>query len=143
MTIHILNGPNLNRLGSREPGIYGTATLADIEVACRKQAAALGCEIVFRQTNSEGELIGWLHEADQSAGVVLNAAGYTHTSVALYDAIQAIHAPVVEIHLSNVHARESFRHRSILAAAAKGVICGFGRDSYLLAMTALVGFQSG
>ena len=141
-TIHILNGPNLNLLGRREPDIYGNVTLDDIKAACRDHASRLACETTFRQTNSEGELVGWLHEADGSTGVVLNAGAYTHTSVALHDAILAIGTPVIEVHLSNVYAREPFRHRSMLAPVARGVICGLGTDSYLLAMNALVGLQS-
>ncbi len=141
--IHILNGPNLNRLGGREPGVYGTLTLADIERMCRDHGQTLGHEITFRQSNSEGELVGWVHDANDSHGVVFNAGAYTHTSIALHDAVRAIAAPVIEVHLSNIHAREAFRHHSMLAAAAQGVICGFGANSYLLAMTALVGLQSG
>lgn len=144
-TIHILNGPNLNRLGAREPDIYGGATLAEIEAKARERAAARGFELVFRQSSREGDLVDWLHEAADSAGVVLNAAGYTHTSVALHDAIRAIDPPVVEVHLSNVFAREAFRHHSTISPAAKGVICGFGAESYLLAIDAIAGLaaQSG
>jgi 3-dehydroquinate dehydratase-2 len=141
-TIHILNGPNLDRLGTREPEIYGGLTLAEIEAKARARAAERGFEIVFRQSNHEGELVGWLHEAADSAGVVLNAAAYSHTSVALHDAIRAIDAPVIEVHLSNVFRREAFRHHSTLSAAAKGVICGFGADSYLLAIDALTGLKA-
>ena len=136
-TIHILNGPNLNRLGLREPPIYGGATLADIEKRARDRAAEKGFEITFRQSNIEGELVGWLHDAADSAGVVLNAASYTHTSIALHDAIRSIDAPVIEVHLSNVFAREGFRHHSTISAVAKGVICGFGAESYLLAIDAI------
>jgi 3-dehydroquinate dehydratase II len=136
-TIHILNGPNLNRLGVRESGIYGTVTLAKIEERAREHAASRGYEIVFRQSNHEGALVDWLHEAADSAGVVLNAGAYTHTSIALHDAIRAIPAPVIEVHLSNVFARETFRHHSTLSPVAKGVICGFGADSYLLAIDGL------
>jgi len=141
--IHILNGPNLNRLGLREPGIYGGVTLADVERRTRERAGERGHDVVFRQSNHEGDLVDWLHEAADSAGVVLNAGAYTHTSVALHDAIRAIDAPVVEVHLSNVFAREAFRHQSTLSAVAKGVICGFGADSYLLAIDALVGLGPG
>ncbi len=141
-TIHILNGPNLNRLGQREPGIYGAVTLAGIEAKAREHAAARGFEVVFRQSSHEGDLVDWLHEADDSAGVVLNAGAYTHTSVALHDAIRAIGAPVIEVHLSNVFSREAFRHHSMLSAAAKGVICGFGAESYLLAIDALAGLEA-
>lgn len=139
--IHILNGPNLDRLGRREPSVYGAQTLSDIEEICRKRAEELGFGLVFRQSNHEGDLVSWLHEAGESAGVALNAAAYTHTSVALHDAIRAIAAPVVEVHLSNVHAREAFRHHSMIAGAAAGVICGFGAHSYLLALDALAGLR--
>ena len=142
-TIHILNGPNLNRLGLREPDIYGATTLADVEAKARERAAALGFEIVFRQSNHEGVLVDWLHEASDSAGIVLNAGAYTHSSVALHDAIRAIDAPVIEVHLSNVFAREPFRHHSTLSAVAKGVICGFGADSYILAIEAIAGLRAG
>jgi 3-dehydroquinate dehydratase-2 len=142
-TIHILNGPNLNRLGLREPAVYGATTLADIEGAARKRAEERGFDAVFRQTNHEGELVGWLHEASDSAGVVLNAGAYTHTSVALHDAIRSIAAPVVEVHLSNVFAREAFRHHSTISPVAKGVICGFGAASYLLAIDAIAGLAAG
>jgi 3-dehydroquinate dehydratase-2 len=135
--IHILNGPNLNRLGLREPSIYGKATLADIEAATLGRAKERGFSAIFRQSNHEGELIDWLHAASESAGVVLNAGAYTHTSIALHDAIRAIDAPVVEVHLSNVFAREAFRHHSTISPAARGVICGFGVESYLLAIDAL------
>jgi 3-dehydroquinate dehydratase II len=135
--IYVLNGPNLNLLGTREPEIYGRATLADIEAACVAKAATLGRTIVFRQSNIEGELVNWLQEAkDNGAAVVLNAAAYTHTSVALHDTIKAIGIPVIETHLSNPAAREDFRHVSLVAAAAKGVIAGFGANSYLLAIEA-------
>lgn len=136
-TIHILNGPNLNRLGSRESQIYGTLTLADIEAKARERAEKRGFGLEFRQSNHEGDLVDWLHEAADSAGVVLNAGAYTHSSIALHDAIRAIAAPVVEVHLSNVFAREDFRHHSTLSAVAKGVICGFGAESYLLAIDAI------
>src|SRR6476661_1033364 len=126
--ILVLNGPNLNLLGTREPAVYGDATLADVETACREAALRHGAEIDFRQSNHEGELIGWLHEAGRSAaatlGVVFNAGAYTHTSIALHDAIKAIAVPVIEVHLSNPHARESFRRRSYVALAAKGTIAG-------------------
>lgn len=136
-TIHILNGPNLNRLGARESGIYGTVTLAEIEKRARERAGHHKFEVVFRQSNHEGDLVDWLHEAADSAGVVLNAGAYTHSSIALHDAIRAIDAPVIEVHLSNVFAREDFRHHSTLSAVAKGVICGFGAESYLLAIDGL------
>jgi len=136
--IHILNGPSLDRLGAREPAIYGGATLAHIEAEARASAGDRGFDLVFRQSSHEGTLVDWLHEAGNSAGIVLNAGAYTHTSVALHDAVRAIAAPVVEVHLSNVFARESFRHVSMIAPVARGVICGFGELSYVLAVEALV-----
>ena len=136
--IYILNGPNLNLLGTREPQIYGHDTLASIEALCHDRAKALGFEITFRQTNIEGELVNSIHEArDKAKGLIINAGAYTHTSVALHDAVKAVGLPAVEVHLSNVHAREAFRHHSYMAAAAKGVICGFGPHSYILALEAL------
>lgn len=141
-TIHVLNGPNLNRLGLREPGIYGAVTLADIEAGAKARAAERGLSVVFRQSNHEGELVSWLHEAADSAGIVLNAGAYTHTSIALHDAIRSIDAPVIEVHLSNVFAREAFRHHSTLSPVVKGVICGFGAESYLLAIDALASLQA-
>lgn len=141
-TLHILNGPNLNRLGMREPGIYGPVTLAGIEERTRERGTERGFEVSFRQSNHEGELVDWLHEAADSAGIVLNAGAYTHTSVALHDAIRSIEAPVIEVHLSNVFAREAFRHQSLLSAVAKGVICGFGVESYLLAIDAIAGLNA-
>lgn len=135
--IYVLNGPNLNLLGTREPHIYGHATLADIEQACVARAGQLGFAVEFRQSNIEGELVNWLQEARDKAGaVVLNAGAYTHTSVALHDAIKAIPIPVIETHLSNPATREDFRHVSLVGKAAKGVIAGFGATSYLLAIEA-------
>ncbi len=137
-TIFVLNGPNLNMLGKREPGIYGGKTLADIETECKAAGADLGLSVDFRQSNHEGVLVDWLHEAsDRAAGVAINAGAYTHTSVALHDAIRAIGIPVVEVHISNIHAREQFRHKSMIAPATKGMICGFGPQSYILALHAL------
>jgi 3-dehydroquinate dehydratase-2 len=136
-TIHILNGPNLNRLGAREPAIYGGEGLAEIEAQARERAARHGFDVVFRQSNHEGTLVDWLHEAGEAAGIVLNAGAYTHGSVALHDAIRSIAAPVIEVHLSNVFAREAFRHASTISPVARGVICGFGALSYLLAIEAL------
>lgn len=138
IAVHILNGPNLNLLGQREPGIYGTLTLADIERRVRERAEAAGIELTFRQSNHEGELVTWIQEAGLAgAGVVLNAGAYTHTSVALRDAISGAKVPAVEVHLSNVHARESFRHRSLIAPVCIGVIAGFGPQSYLLGLDAV------
>lgn len=135
--IFVLNGPNLNLLGAREPHIYGATTLAEIEARCRARADNHGRPLAFRQTNREGELVDWLHEAGRDAcAVVLNAGAYTHTSIALYDAIKAITIPVVEAHLSNPLAREEFRHRSFVGAAARGTIAGFGAMSYILAIDA-------
>jgi 3-dehydroquinate dehydratase-2 len=142
-TIHILNGPNLNRLGRREPDIYGPITLKDIETGCRQRAMERGYQLVFKQSNHEGELVGFIHDAAESAGVVLNAGAYTHTSVALHDAIRSIDAPVIEVHLSNVFAREDFRHHSMISAVARGVICGFAVDSYLLAIDAIAAIGKG
>jgi 3-dehydroquinate dehydratase-2 len=137
-TIFVLNGPNLNMLGKREPGIYGGKTLKDIEAECHAAGAELGVAIDFRQSSHEGMLVDWLHEAgDKAMGVAINAGAYTHTSIALHDAIRAISVPVVEVHISNVHAREEFRHHSMIAPACKGVICGFGPASYILALHAL------
>ncbi|MEZ2130334.1 MULTISPECIES: type II 3-dehydroquinate dehydratase [unclassified Sinorhizobium] len=137
-TIFVLNGPNLNTLGKREPGIYGGKTLKDIEADCRMAGQELGFDIDFRQSNHEGVLVDWLHEADDRAiGVAINPGAYGHTSIALHDAIRAISIPVVELHISNIHAREEFRHKSMIAPAAKGMICGFGPYSYILALNAL------
>jgi len=136
-TVHILNGPNLNLLGTREPGIYGAATLADIEALCRTAAAGHGLDVVFSQTNHEGVLVDQIQAARGAFGIVLNAGAYTHTSVALRDAISATGVPTVEVHLSNVFAREAFRHHSYLSPVARGVICGFGPQSYVLGIAAL------
>jgi 3-dehydroquinate dehydratase II len=137
-TLFVLNGPNLNALGKREPGIYGGHTLADIEALCKAEGEKLGFAVDFRQSNHEGDLVDWIHEGgDAAAGIAINAGAYTHTSIALHDAIRAIKVPVVELHLSNVHAREEFRHTSMIAPAVKGVICGFGAHSSILALHAL------
>ncbi len=138
--IHVLNGPNLNLLGRREPEIYGRDTLADIEARLVTWGDARAVRIDFRQSNHEGVLIDWLHEADEEAdGVILNPGGLTHGSVALLDAIQAISIPLVEVHLSNIHAREDFRARSLTARGAVGIIAGFGALGYELAAEALLG----
>lgn len=139
MKILFLNGPNLNLLGQRQPDIYGTTTLAEIESAVREQAEGRA-EIEFRQSNDEGELVTWIQDA-ASEVMVLNAAGYTHTSVALRDAITASDVPVVEIHLSNIHAREEFRHNSLIAPVCKGQICGFGPSSYILGLEAALSLK--
>jgi 3-dehydroquinate dehydratase-2 len=137
-SILILNGPNLNMLGQREPAIYGRDTLVDIEAASRAKATELGLDIDFRQSNSEGDLVGWAQSAGKShAGIIINAGGYTHTSVALLDALTVSELPVVEVHLSNIFRREEFRHHSYISLAASGVICGFGMKGYLLALDAM------
>ena len=138
-TVFVLNGPNLNALGKREPGIYGGKTLADIADECRQAGSKLGLEIDFRQSNHEGDLVDWIHEAgEKAAGIVINAGAYTHTSVALRDAIKGVDALAIEVHISNVHAREEFRHHSYMAPVCVGVICGFGVASYELAFDAIV-----
>lgn len=142
--ILVLNGPNLNLLGTREPAVYGSATLADVEALCRDTAARLHVAVECRQSNHEGQLIDWIHEAGvgqragEWIGVVFNAGAYTHTSVALHDAIKGSGATVVEVHISNVHAREAFRHHSFLSPAAAGIVVGFGIDGYALAIEGLV-----
>jgi len=139
MKILFLNGPNLNLLGQREPEVYGRATLAGIKSKVRARATELGVAIDFRQTNSEGELVGWIQQAKGKFDtIVLNAAAYTHTSIALRDAIAAVGLPTIEIHLSNIHAREEFRQKSLIAPVCRGLIVGFGPASYLLALEASV-----
>ena len=139
MKILFLNGPNLNLLGQREPEVYGRTTLADIEAKVRERAGKLGAEIEFRQSNLEGELVTWIQQAKGKFEViVLNAAAYTHTSIALRDAIAAVGVPTIEIHLSNIHAREEFRHKSLIAPVCRGQIAGFGANSYVLAVEAAV-----
>ena len=141
--IAILNGPNLNLLGTRQPDIYGTATLGDIETLCREKVSRANLSLRFFQSNSEGALINAVQDARHCAAVLINAAGYTHTSIALLDALLTVPAPVIEVHLSNPHARESMRHRSIIAPACKGVIAGFGPQSYLLALDAAIALIDG
>lgn len=142
-TVYVLNGPNLNLLGSREPTIYGSATLADVQVLCEQACARHGLALAFHQSNHEGQLVDWIHEAGrlhaqgELAGLIFNAAAYTHTSVALLDAVKGTGVPLVELHISNVHARESFRHHSYLSAAARAVMCGFGVAGYGLAIDAV------
>ena len=139
MKVLFLNGPNLNLLGTREPEVYGRTTLADIEAKVRQRGQALKVEVDFRQSNLEGELVGWIQEAKgRFDAIVLNAAAYTHTSIALRDAISAVAVPTIEIHLSNIHAREEFRHRSLIAPVCRGQICGFGENSYILGLEAAV-----
>ncbi len=139
MKILFLNGPNLNLLGTRQPEIYGRTTLADIEAQVRTRAAILGVDVEFRQSNHEGQLVDWIQEArSRFDAIALNAAAYTHTSVALRDAISSVGLPVVELHLSNIHAREEFRHRSLIAAVCVGQVSGFGAFSYILALEAAV-----
>lgn len=140
--VYVLNGPNLNLLGLREPAVYGSDTLDDIAAMLEDRARELGLTIEMRQSNHEGHLIDWLHEAqaEDAAAVLLNAGAFTHTSIALYDAIRAIATPVIEVHLSNPHAREEFRHKSYVGMAARGSIAGFGAKSYLLALEAAAGF---
>jgi len=139
MKILFLNGPNLNLLGQREPEVYGRTTLKDIEVRVRERGTKLGAEIDFRQSNLEGELVAWIQQSKGNFDViVLNAAAYTHTSIALRDAISAVGVPTIEIHLSNIHAREEFRHKSLIAPVCRGQISGFGVESYLLGVEAAV-----
>lgn len=137
LNIYCLNGPNLNLLGEREPAIYGKGTLADLEKLSQAAAATVGATLVFRQSNHEGELVDWVQEARRQAGaVVINAGGYTHTSVALHDALKVLTIPVVEVHLSNPGIREDFRHKSLVSPAASGIIAGFGPLGYRLAIEA-------
>ncbi len=147
-TALILNGPNLNLLGTREPQVYGSQTLADVEALCERACAANGFALDFRQTNHEGALVDWIHEAGKLhakgklAGVILNAGAYTHTSIALLDAIKGTGVPLIELHISNVHAREEFRHHSFISPAAKAVMAGFGVNGYALAIAGLAGFAN-
>jgi len=136
--VYVLNGPNLNMLGLREPAIYGSETLADVQRRTELRAAKLGLEVDFRQSNIEGELVTWIQQAREAAsGIILNAGAYTHTSLALLDAINAAELPAIEVHLSNVFRRESFRHHSFISLGARGVICGFGPKVYELALEAM------
>jgi 3-dehydroquinate dehydratase-2 len=138
--VFVLNGPNLNLLGKREPGVYGSGTLADIEAACHTRARGLGLVVDFRQSNTEGTLVDWIQEAGEKAkGLAINPGAYTHTSVAIHDAIRATGLPVIEVHLSNIFQREPFRHHSYVSPVAKGVICGLGPQGYTLALEALAG----
>jgi len=138
-SVYVLNGPNLNLLGTREPATYGSATLKDVERLCRDRAKVHGLEVAFHQSNHEGKLIDLIHEAaaKSAAGIVLNAGGYTHTSVAIRDAVAAVSVPVVEVHVSNIFAREPFRHHSYIAGVAKASLCGFGITGYALALDGL------
>lgn len=136
--IYVLNGPNLNLLGTREPAVYGTETLDDLRRRCEAKASERGLAVDFRQSNREGELVDWVQEArGKASGVVINAGGYTHTSVAILDALQALEVPVIEVHLSNIFRREAFRHQSFVSLGAKGVICGLGGKGYDLAIDAI------
>jgi 3-dehydroquinate dehydratase II len=138
-TIYVLNGPNLNLLGTREPETYGHATLADVEKLCRDAGKRFALAVEFRQSNHEGAIVDWIQEAARAGalGIVINPAGYTTTSVAILDAILAVKMPVIEVHISNIHARESFRHHSYVSRAARAVICGFGIEGYALAIVGL------
>ncbi|HSV29127.1 MAG TPA: type II 3-dehydroquinate dehydratase [Candidatus Omnitrophota bacterium] len=134
----IVNGPNLNMLGKRQPEVYGTETLADIEKACLGHGSSVGMDVEFRQSNHEGDLVDWIQQArGRCAGIIINAGAYTHTSIAILDALLAAEVPTVEVHLSNIHQREEFRHASYVSKAAKGMICGFGSHGYILALDAL------
>jgi 3-dehydroquinate dehydratase-2 len=137
--VHVLNGPNLNLLGAREPKIYGHATLADVEKLCQATAAPHGLGIVFRQSNHEGQLVDWINQAhaEKAAGLIINPAGYTTTSIAILDALFILEVPVIEVHISNIHKREEFRHNSYVSKAARAVICGFGIHGYALAIAGL------
>ncbi len=140
-TVYVLNGPNMNLLGTREPEKYGRATLADVEKLCAATCKRFGLSLDFRQSNMEGELVTWIQEAraKKVAGIIINPAGYTTTSIAILDALLAVQLPVIEIHITNIHARESFRQNSYVSKAAKAVIAGFGIDGYALAITGLAG----
>ena len=142
--ILVLNGPNLNLLGQRQPEVYGRETLADVERACTALADELGVAVEFRQSNHEGQLIDWIHAArGTAAGIVVNPAAYTHTSVALLDALSAFDGPVIEVHISNIHKREDFRHHSFVSLRADGVIAGCGTEGYLLALRRVASLTRG
>lgn len=142
-TVYILNGPNLNLLGQREPEIYGKTTLAEIEQACRDFGSKQGLQIEFLQSNHEGQLIDWIQDAGKKGqAILINPGAYTHTSIAIRDALSAVQIPVVEIHLSNIHRREAFRHRSYVSQVATGVICGFGADGYILGLRGMAGLMA-
>ena len=147
-TVFVLNGPNLNLLGTREPAVYGAQTLADVETLCAAACGRNGFELRFHQSNHEGALVDWIHEAGrlhaagELAGVVLNAGAYTHTSIALHDAVKGTGVTLIELHISNVHAREPFRHHSYLSAVARAVMCGFGVAGYGLAIDAMAGWTA-
>ena len=143
-TVYVLNGPNLNLLGTREPKLYGRATLADVEKLCRATAKGCGLDVEFRQSNHEGEIIDWIHEAraGKAAALLINPAGFTTTSISILDALYTLEVPVIEVHITNIHARESFRQHSYVSLAARAVICGFGVEGYALAIkgiAALIG----
>lgn len=141
--IFVLNGPNLNLLGLRQPEIYGKETLADVEAALARLAGELGVTVDCRQSNHEGQLVDWIHEARQAAaGILINPGAYSHTSVAILDALNAFEGPVLEVHISNIHKREAFRHHSFVSSRAEGVIAGFGTEGYLLALRRMVGLVS-
>ncbi len=140
--VFVINGPNLNMLGLREPEIYGDLTLADIETVCRGEADRLGLGVDVRQSNHEGQLVDWVQEArTEACGLVLNAAAYSHTSVALLDAVKLLDQPVIEVHISNIYAREAFRHHSYISQAADGVVCGLGIKGYVFALEAIAGMR--
>jgi 3-dehydroquinate dehydratase II len=140
-TVYVLNGPNLNLLGEREPKIYGRATLADVEMLCRATTKRHGLAVEFRQSNHEGEIIDWIQEArsKKAVGLIINPAGFTTTSVAILDALFTLEVPIIEVHITNIHAREEFRHHSYVSKVARAVICGCGTNGYALAITGLAG----
>ena len=144
LPVYVLNGPNLNLLGSREPEVYGRATLSDIEKAVKARAKGYGLKVVFRQSNHEGVLVDWIQEArGKGSGVIINPGAFSHTSIAIFDAFKALDKPIIEVHLSNPHQREAFRHHSYISAVAKAVIVGLGSTGYLLAVDAMAGLAGG